>query len=395
MELFKETINDLIAAPEYQDEKNGPLLRGQITRFPYCQSLRLALARHCNVFKLADADVQVNLAAIFAPDRVVLFNLISMEAIPGSLRPVDVIHQPDSDQTVEEHSQTEEAPVETGRAESETALAEESPAGNVVSESVQPQADLPPVEVTQSVMVQQEPEIPGNQLLTEELIEEHHLNLPESVLSEPALPVQQEKHSEQQHRAVAEEISRAAARKAQLERELADEVPVRKTFLYWLKKTQRGYFLNSKNGADIIPADTQSITAVETPRLAEADPLEKNYQANLFQLKPLDFSESVLPAGSVSAKKEDQLIQNFLSEDPQHIKPNQLVEDDDSVEQLVERASMDAGIVTETLAAIYYQQKQYDKALKAYDDLRLKFPNKSAYFAGLHEKIKNEVAGSK
>lgn len=49
-------------------------------------------------------------------------------------------------------------------------------------------------------------------------------------------------------------------------------------------------------------------------------------------------------------------------------------------------------IITETLATIYFQQKNFEKALDAYKKLSLKYPEKSIYFATRIkeiEKIKN------
>jgi len=44
-------------------------------------------------------------------------------------------------------------------------------------------------------------------------------------------------------------------------------------------------------------------------------------------------------------------------------------------------------IITETLALIYTQQKNYDKALNAYQKLSLKYPEKSIYFASRIKEI--------
>jgi len=46
-------------------------------------------------------------------------------------------------------------------------------------------------------------------------------------------------------------------------------------------------------------------------------------------------------------------------------------------------------LVTETLARIYALQGNINKAIRAYEILSLKFPQKSAYFASLIEKLKN------
>jgi cytochrome c-type biogenesis protein CcmH/NrfG len=44
-------------------------------------------------------------------------------------------------------------------------------------------------------------------------------------------------------------------------------------------------------------------------------------------------------------------------------------------------------LVTDSLASIYLQQKNYDKALAAYKKLSLKYPEKSIYFATQIEEI--------
>ena len=48
-------------------------------------------------------------------------------------------------------------------------------------------------------------------------------------------------------------------------------------------------------------------------------------------------------------------------------------------------------LITETLANIYAQQGNFQKAIHFYEKLSLKFPEKSRYFAALIKELENKL----
>ncbi|MCQ2336811.1 MAG: hypothetical protein MJ010_06505 [Paludibacteraceae bacterium] len=89
-----------------------------------------------------------------------------------------------------------------------------------------------------------------------------------------------------------------------------------------------------------------------------------------------------------SAKLEQQeLIDKFIETDP-HIKPV-----DDSVSGDIgvknnDDINVTDSIFTESLANIYIKQQQYSKAIRIFEKLNLKYPEKSSYFADRIENIR-------
>ena len=94
---------------------------------------------------------------------------------------------------------------------------------------------------------------------------------------------------------------------------------------------------------------------------------------------------------STSPKKPDQkssqkdLIENFLISKPTITRPKKEFFKPEKAQRKGEKLSSD--FVTETLARIYLKQDNPEKAIWAYQQLQLKFPEKSAYFAAQIKEI--------
>ena len=91
----------------------------------------------------------------------------------------------------------------------------------------------------------------------------------------------------------------------------------------------------------------------------------------------------------IDRSKESLTIEKFISK-----KPKLSIKD---IEQPVIQENKESQeinkelFVTETLAKLYVEQKNYDKAIQTYKILILKFPEKNSYFASAIKKIKKLI----
>lgn len=94
------------------------------------------------------------------------------------------------------------------------------------------------------------------------------------------------------------------------------------------------------------------------------------------------------PMNKPAEPSKSNLIDKFIQENPSIQRPKK---EFFSPERAMKKSEvLDMGIVTETLANIYIKQGYPDKALKVYQQLQLKFPEKLSYFASLIIKLKQE-----
>ena len=160
------------------------------------------------------------------------------------------------------------------------------------------------------------------------------------------------------------------------------------TFMWWLDKTRKQHAttyqpyvsnpsLNTNNGFKSIKRDTM-------------DELQQQYVESIFNVSVIDELErSTNLNNGTPERKEDQIIKRFIQSEP-HIKHAGGVNLDN--ENKAKRSSEDADeMITETLARIYTEQMLYQKAIKAYKKLMLKFPEKSLYFASQIEQLENRT----
>lgn len=139
-------------------------------------------------------------------------------------------------------------------------------------------------------------------------------------------------------------------------------------------------------------AEKEAIPILETLQIGrplEFDKSEKhsfNEWLQLTSLTPIQRKEKPDPVKEkIEAKpKKFDLIDQFLQARPK-IKPDQSSE---KIDVSATSISENETLMTETLARVYLEQKKYDKAIKAFKILSLKYPEKSGFFADRIKAVK-------
>ncbi|MCH2034560.1 MAG: hypothetical protein MK202_13700 [Tenacibaculum sp.] len=81
---------------------------------------------------------------------------------------------------------------------------------------------------------------------------------------------------------------------------------------------------------------------------------------------------------------QDNIIDKFIANNP---KISRINKNSSAITKAIE-TTQEPLLMTETLAKIYLEQKKYDNAIKAYEILSLKYPEKSTFFADQIKKIR-------
>ena len=138
-------------------------------------------------------------------------------------------------------------------------------------------------------------------------------------------------------------------------------------FTDWLRLIQKS---NKQLSAEnILDTNTDNNTDIKT-RLEKSKIITQESALNK-KLKNLALIDKIIENSPGQIKIKDD--QKFYS--PEHNAKESLLENEH--------------LVSETLAKIYALQGSVNKAVRAYEILSLKFPQKSAYFASLIQKLKN------
>lgn len=137
---------------------------------------------------------------------------------------------------------------------------------------------------------------------------------------------------------------------------------------------------------------TENSKEIAKENLAIGSPLEFNTnETHSFQewlkisVVPIIEREEIKEEIKKASKSKQELINNFIISKPKIAPVKKTV----SLKNLAQENSFNANeLMTETLAKVYLEQKNYKKAIQAYRILSLKYPEKNSYFADRIQDLK-------
>ncbi len=141
------------------------------------------------------------------------------------------------------------------------------------------------------------------------------------------------------------------------------------------------YLVVLKKAALVVP-ERKNLYKFLNSELPKGEPSIEKLKAasSLYQLK-----------GDAEIQENTSLIDRFLSNKTGAVRNNR--ESFEAAVSTVNKEFLNKSIaendelITETLASIYFNQKNYEKAQQAYQKLSLKYPEKSVYFAARIKEI--------
>ncbi len=352
----KENFNELLGRFSTGE------LETLVEKFPYFQHAHLLLAKKYQQQNNPRFDQQLQLAALYTQDRELLYAIFNEKAVAVTLPqlPKTEVIEPQAEEAQQylatELNEPVTEPVIELQPDTKSSLevAEVNTETEVLFTEVEPNLDLTEQDNLEEQLVvaeehkeevQSEPLIEVDTLRTIADAQEEYQQIVQQV-TEPEPEVKEEETD-----VVTEHVEQFSAAEPH-------------TFDEWLKAYTGGE-------TPKIAQLEQEIVPVEPEQQDEE--LEKLYLTNI----PVNLQELVEEETNYSKG-----LDKFIEEQIQKHKGV-------TVKATANENELDPELVTETMAKVYEMQKKYQKAIKCYQTLGLKYPEKFDFFAARIHYLKN------
>lgn len=415
-----------------------------IEEFPYFQTARILYAKNLNSLKDVRFENKLRNTVVYVPDRKHLVRLINLKNLPEN--EITFIDEPklvDQDIQIEETKQEEPAEIQPVNQEIEVKqeeiietpqVSQEVETKEVKQEEIADKqqtvqaveieetkqeevveihdisSEIKEEEVTENILpeftndVQTVDEAPNDEKLVEKeptqqedysedlsetdrlksIIEarlrELGINEKVRIGNEETEEIKQESTVNQQvnQKNQVEEIEEDVVINQQISEEIKEEASenIFIDFSYDAKKIDKS--INKNNGFELLDFDFE----IEKDAILE-------HQNKKTDAKDYDILENFSQKTTNNKPEKINLIDKFLAENPRIIPDKEYVSDNSLASKSLHID--DSDLFSETLAKIYIKQEHFEKAILTYEKLCLKYPEKSIYFVGQIEKIKELI----
>ncbi|MEO5788320.1 MAG: tetratricopeptide repeat protein [Gelidibacter sp.] len=135
--------------------------------------------------------------------------------------------------------------------------------------------------------------------------------------------------------------------------------------------------------------ETRSFT--EWLKITSFKPIQRAAEETIETEETVSSIQELKPKAEAPLEKKFDLIDKFISSNP---KISPVKETTPSFNLAQTKLVQNDNLMTETLARIYLEQKNYDKAIQSYRILILKYPEKSSFFADQIKAVKQLQANN-
>lgn len=349
--MNKTQFISFVERPEKMSGTESILLSELLKNFPYFQTAHMLYAKSLHNTNSVHYNNQLRVTAAYATDRKVLHRLITRQEIIEAFEPIESIEKTNKKKIDE------------------------------VAELIKEEAEQHQIQV----------QIAENSVvheITEEIEETHKNSIATKVVPDPEIEEIEEVQSKVKE---IEEFEQNEDLTKTLEKEYISEVVDAKIELelqYIPLIEEKEKKTETVESTFVLPV-SEPASEQKVENELQSAPESLSFTDWLKHFPSETFTEEVFSSEETSENTENQLsafelIDRFIKDEPK-LSP-QKTAFYSPVNMAKQSVAEDITFVSETLAKIYVLQGNYAKAIKAYENLRLKYPEKRLYFAS---QIKN------
>lgn len=386
-------IEYLVAHPYEVEKSDIPLLKKEVEKYPYFYTLRALLLYGLKKENHPSFEDYLNKTSIHSSNRADLYHYINSEKLPETetlveepqpevetIEPVnteEIVANDFSDETVLDEIQTEEN-------EEANSFATE----NSIEPIVSPEKEV--LSTEEIVELNTNSETEENEDIVDEMIEN---DTEESELrTDHVVDI----ISDDELNEVAE-ITNEVVESTKIETKEASVLDIENAILQTSSIEIKVENLPIEEKIELIPEKIETVEKVEEKMIVqetESVSTDSTFSFSdwLKKVPSQSKDEKTIAEEQETAEREIKykLIDDFLEKNPKIVPMKKT--DITLVHQssnFTHNSDEYSDLMTETLAQIYIEQKKYDKAIKAYKILILKYPEKNSLFANRIKEIEN------